>query len=670
MANLNVKLFGGFEVRWNNGPFVAIPTRKARALFVLLARHPGRHQAREALAAMLWPASAEPEARHSLRQALKLVRRALADGSSTIIVSESDVLLLEPEVAEIDVDLFERLNETGTPDGLKQAAALYQGDFLEGTNLADGPFADWSMVERMRLREQAHDVFSKLLATRLDSGRTEPAIDMAIRLLALDPLQEHVHRCLMHLYLEQGRRGAALEQYAVCRNTLDQELGVRPEPETERLYQRIRRSRPRVGTVATGPGPPGEPETPSSRGADAILTRPAVAVLPFTNLGGDPTQTYFSDGLSEDIITALASWRTFPLIASNSTFIYREQDADPRDIAADLGACYLVDGSIRRSGSKIRINAHLIEAETARYLWIERFDLDLHDVLAVQDEVAQKIAASIEPEIERAELRSIVTKRTEDWSAWDYFLKGWSLLNQFTAEDNARARSDFEQALRRDPAYSDALMGLASGHLRDLFHSDGVAAATSREQRITRGLEAARKAVSLDPNSSSAHHVLGTAHSWAEEYEAAIVETELAIELNPSNALARMALGNRLDLFGRTSEGIVQMEHALQLNPRDPRRFNFMRFLARAHITLGEYETALSWARKGVQLRPDQPDMHFRFAICLAHLDRTEEARSALHECERLRRGFLETRRGWQPYAESARNEQFFAGLRRHGLFG
>ncbi|WP_337133556.1 BTAD domain-containing putative transcriptional regulator, partial [Staphylococcus aureus] len=177
--------------------------------------------------------------------------------------------------------------------------ALYRGDFLEGVNLADGPFADWSMIERMRLHERALDVFSGLLADRWEAGRTESAIDMALRLLELDPLQEHVHRRLIRLYLEQGRRGAALEQYQLCRTALARELGSRPEPETEHLYQEIRRCR--VALPASAPERPAQSAASPSPPAEApLLARPAVAVLPFANLGGDPSQTYFADGLSED----------------------------------------------------------------------------------------------------------------------------------------------------------------------------------------------------------------------------------------------------------------------------------------------------------------------------------------------------------------------------------
>jgi len=619
------------------------------------------------MAAMFWPDSAEPEARGNLRQALKLARRAIEDQGDAVIIGEGDDLVMAPASVEVDVDLFERFHEAGAADALERAAALYRGDFLEGAHLSGGPFADWSMVERVRLRERASDVFSRLLDYRRDAGRTGAAIDMALRLLGLDPLQEPVHRCLMRLFLEQGRRGSALDQYRVCRTTLERELGIAPEPETERLYQEIRRGRSRIEPSVSGPNFPAQPApTPAPESVDPFLTRPAVAVLPFANLGGDPVQTYFSDGLSEDIIAALAGWRSFPLIAINSTLACRDERHDVRAIAHGLDARYIVDGSVRRVGKRIRITARLIESEGGRHLWAERFDLDLRDILSVQDEAARKIAAIVEPELERAELGRIVMKRTEDLTAWEHCLQGSSFLRRYTPDGNALARTSFEEALRLDPDYSDAFTGVAFGHLRDIRF----AAPGEREMLAATALRAARRALSLNDDSSMAHLAFAEAHVWAENFDVAITETSRAIEINPSNAIARMGFGNRLDLIGRTTEGITEMEHGLKLNPRDPWRFMYMSFLARAHIVLGDYQTALQWARKAVLLRPDHPDLHFRHAICLGHLDRAEEARDALHECERLRTGYLESRKTWRPYREAARNEHYFAGLDRHGLRG
>jgi len=158
------------------------------------------------------------------------------------------------------------------------------------------------------------------------------------------------------------------------------------------------------------------------------------------------------------------------------------------------------------------------------------------------------------------------------------------------------------------------------------------------------------------------------ANVWAQAFDSAIAETELAIELNPSNAHARRSLGNRLDLIGRNADGIAQMERSLQLNPCDPRRWVQIGFLTRAHLDARHYEEALSWARRAVRLRPDQPDPHFRLAACLAHLGRRAEARAALEACERLRSGAVAEKAAWRPYSDPSRSEHFFAGLRRLGI--
>jgi tetratricopeptide (TPR) repeat protein len=326
----------------------------------------------------------------------------------------------------------------------------------------------------------------------------------------------------------------------------------------------------------------------------------------------------------------------------------------------------VVDGSVRSSGARLRISARLAEAETGFTLWTERFDFHFHDILVVQEEAAQKIAAVVEPELERAELRRIVTKRTEDLTAWDLCLQGTAFLNRRTPDSHLLARSRFEEALRLDPDYSDAFTGVAFSYLWEIWDK----APEARKPLIRNAREAARRAIDLDRRSSMGHLAYASAHVWAERFDVAIPETRLAIELNPSNAQARAGLGNRLELIGRTEEGIGHLEAGLQLDPRNPNSWNFMGFLSRAHLSAGRYESALDWAQKAVGHRPDQPMGHYRLAVCLPHLDRVDEARAALERCERLRPGFLETRRDWHPYSDAERNAHYFAGLRRYQLVG
>ncbi len=407
----------------------------------------------------------------------------------------------------------------------------------------------------------------------------------------------------------------------------------------------------------------GSSETVVASRAD-IMARPAVAVLPFENMSGDKEQDYFADGLTEDLITALSYWRSFPVIARTSTFNYKGQSVDVKRVGRELGARYVLEGSVRKSGNRVRITAQFVDAETGHQLWAERFDRALEDVFELQDELTQRITATIEPELEQAELRRASTKRPENLNAWNCYLRGMALIAQQSCESNNEARKMFARAITLDSTYSDAWAGLTLSYVRDIREgcTNDISAA------LTRAFEAGHRAVALDQASSAAHFHLGTAYIWAERHDLAIVETELAIRLNPSNAHACMGLGNRLDLAGQTEEGIEKMEQSLQLNPRDPNRATYMGYLARAYINSGDNDKALAWARNMFQLHPNRPDAHYRLAICLANLDQVDEARKALAECEHLHPGFLSQRADWRPYSDDASNERFFAGAWKYDL--
>ncbi len=662
-----VRLLGGLEIQLEPKPSHSLPSRKAEALLVLLARQPGKKIGREKLSAMLWPESQQADARSSLRQTLKQLRQSLLVPGKEVISVEGDTLAIDPSLFDVDVAHFEEMIQKGTRAALEEAAGLYQGDFLEGVVDPTDPFAEWVTYERMYLRERIVVVLEKLLPGDLSSGRIDQAIQRALCLLGIDPLDERVHRLLIRLYLEQGRMSAALKQYRLCCTVLHRELNGRPDPETEALYRQILESHREKPSDSrhqhTGDAQPS---------FETMLSRPAVAVLPFANLNDDPGQTYFSDGVSEDIVTMLASWRRFPLIASSSSLTYRDRSADVRQIADELGAGYVVTGSVRQAGKRARINVRLIEAQSGHVHWTKRYDVDFSDILEAQEDISEKIAAAIEPALESLELARIATLRTNDVSAWDYFLRGTSFLHRYTRESNVQALKNFQRAIEIDQGYSDAYTGLALSYLRNLLiKAPGSTVASDKHDRakqIALASEAARKAVALDPNSSDAHLQVGTVYVWMEDFDSSIYETELAVELNPSNAHARMALGNRLDLIGRNREGIEQMEHSLELNPRDLNCWNYMGYLSRAYLDSRQCDEALSWAKKALLLRPDQPEAHFRLAVCLAHLGHRLEAQGALAECERLCPGFTAMKLSWKPYSDPDRSEHYFSGLHRLSL--
>ena len=250
MAVLKVALLGMFEARLASGAALTFPRKKSEALLAYLALHPGQTQARDKLAALLWGDSSDERARHSLRQALVTLRRALPGQAAACLVEVGDTIKLDPSAVEVDVALFERLAAEVSPEALERAAALYRGDFLEGVGVDEPAFEEWLRTERERLRELAIEGLAKLLGLLGRSGAMDRAVQVAVRLLGLDPAQEPVHRTLMRLYAEQGRRGTALRQYQVCVETLERELGVEPEAETRQLYRELLQTQPDITPAA------------------------------------------------------------------------------------------------------------------------------------------------------------------------------------------------------------------------------------------------------------------------------------------------------------------------------------------------------------------------------------------------------------------------------------
>lgn len=414
----------------------------------------------------------------------------------------------------------------------------------------------------------------------------------------------------------------------------------------------------RVHAIATGVAVSTVPASPAAG-------RPALAVLPFRNVSGDPDQEYFSDGLTEDIIMSLSYWRSLPVIARNSSFAFKGRDLPARQVSEELGARYLVEGSVRRAGQRVRITAQLIDASTGHQVWSERYDRDLADVFELQDEISSRIAARVVPELEHVEHARSRTKRTDDLDAWDFYLRGMEGFNLNTAAGQVTAIEMFTAAVERDPGYTDAWARLGWSYSR-LVGFGG--AEGRRDETLTKASEAARRALALDDASAVAHMAMGSVYIWSEETHRGLAEAETALELNPNFVHAALAVGNRLDLIGRTVEGIERLEHALRLSPRDPNLWRYLAYLARAYVSLGEHGRAAEYARRALQLRPDLPEALFRCAVCVAHAGEAEEARKLIDRCQELDPDYLATRADWRPYPEAVRNDHLLSAVRRLGL--
>ncbi len=406
---------------------MAVVGKKPQALLAYLAANAGRPQPRDQLAALLWGERFDEQARQSLRQAISKLRKVLGGGGAEIIKAEGDELTLDADVTDVDARIFESLAKEDTPEALAQAARLYEGGFLEGLEVREKGFEDWVQAERIRFSDMLAGILSGLAGHQDAAGDRVAAVETAKRLVGLDPLNEEGHRTLMRQLAANGQRAQAVKQFQTLSKALRGELDTSPDPETERLVEEIQASE--------GPVPVPEPdELPP-----ALPDMPSLAVLPFANLSGDPQQEYFSDGITDDLITALSNVRAFFVIGRGSSFTYKGRTVDVREVGHELGVHYVLEGSVRKSGDKVRVSAELIEAATGNHVWADRYDGGLDGVFDLQDEIAASVVGAIEPQIHRAEVERIRHKRPENFDAYDLTLCGLAKMNRLTPKDSADA---------------------------------------------------------------------------------------------------------------------------------------------------------------------------------------------------------------------------------------
>ncbi len=408
-----------------------------------------------------------------------------------------------------------------------------------------------------------------------------------------------------------------------------------------------------------------EEDGAAARPIPGAAERPAIAVLPLKNLSGDVDQEYFADAISEDIIAALSRNRWLMVIARNSTFTYKDQATDLKQIGTQLGVRYVLDGSVRKGGNRIRVAAQLIDAASGNQIWAERYDRVMADIFAVQDEITEAIVAAIAPELGKAEQQRASTRKPDNLNAWDTYQRGMWHLYQRTKGDLAEARRLFDAARSLDPGSSPACSALVDAYYYEVVLGLAESAAENRE----RALLFARRAVELDPDDAAAHCAMGKARIVRREHTLAVPDLELAIELNPSLAWAHYGLGAAAVFTGRADEAIAPLERSIRLSPRDQHMGSFMVRLAEAYLLKQDYGGAVMWARKALQQQGFQWSRHAALLAGLGYLGEQEEAGRALRECLDARSDFsVALVRDGHLYTDPAALEFYLEGLRRAGV--
>ena len=612
-----VRMFGGLELSGPNGIALAPPRRILRALIALLALAPPAGWPREELTNLLWSERDGEQARASLRQALAELRRIVG---GSCLSTDREIAVLEPLAVSVDVVEFTRLVKAGE---FNQAAALYQGELLEGVSLPVGAFADWLLVERTRYHDMAANVLSRLLATQ--SG--EAAISTAQRLLQTDPFREDTHRALMRLYVEQGNRSMALRQYQICRDSLQRELGVKLEAETEQLYKDIQSAS--KGVIAVPPiykaecSSGDESAALSSRegvtelherkpfriqviaaGFLAIalaagatwwnsretlpVYKPVVAVLPFDDLAGNKDARRLALGLTEDIITDLARFPEFKVLARNTIEAYDGKKINPVEAGVALHAGYVVEGSIQRQLDRVRISVQLFDASTGNGLWSQRWDRPDKDLFAIQSEISEQIANRLgggNGLIQEAGRIAAHRKPPNSLSAYELYLLGTEKLEQINRADVEEALKLLNRAVELDPDLARAWV--------ELYHTHSVLSGFDGETESHTKLaaEAAERAVRLDPSDAEARAVYAMGLGTANDFVRAKAEFDTALRMAPNQFEILTFYISWASTFGEAERGAQLVDEAVRLNPDFP--MWSARIFTYAYFMVGRYDDAL-----------------------------------------------------------------------------
>ena len=600
---LHLKLFGRFELTGPAGR-IALSSAKLSAFLAYLALA-AKPVPREHLTSLLWGSHFDDQARQNFRQALVRLRKLI--GAAALVSDDQTVQLSSVAVAS-DVLQFEKLVRSASEADLRRAVSLLDGELLAGIDVREPAWEDWLSSERRRFGKLACDALVELGGIDLAQGRAADGLVHAEDCIQRDMFREDAHRLAIQAYVALGRRAEALKHYKGFAERLKQDLNTAPEAATVQVYERARLD----ASAGTEPhaGSPGR--------------KPSIAVLPFANLSNDPEQDYFADGMVDEIITALSRIHWLFVIARNSSFTYKGRAVDVKQVGRDLDVSYVLEGSVRKAGNRVRIGGQLIDTETGAAIWADRIEGELQDIFDLQDKVTAKVVGAIAPKLEQAEIERSKRKPTGSLDAYDYYLRGLPEVYKWTSEANEKALAHFYRAIELDPEFASAY-GMAA---RCYSQRKAGGWVVDRRFEIIEVQRLAHRAVELGPDDAVALSTAGLALAFvAGELEAGDALIEKSVALNPNLAWAWLFSGWVKAWLGEPDDAIVRITRAMNLSPQDPSRFSMSRGIAFAHFIAGRYEEAITTATATFNSPQNAFIAMATAAASATHLGRMEEAR-------------------------------------------
>ena len=658
--DINIKLFGKFAVEGEDGQPIAVTGAKTQGLIAYLALNTEMPPSRDRLMALFWGDRFTDQARQSLRQAIAKLRRIFGELSEDALIADNDRVGLNPAVVSVDVDDFSALADSADAQDAEKAVAFLTGPLLEGFFGQQSEFEDWIASERQRFATLALSVYERAAEAAMKAGRAREATDLAQRMVALDPLRDGSQAVLIRILAQQGERAAAVQQFNAHEALLQKELGVGAGPDLQRLIAEVKgesfmaeevRPAQKVEAAPVGGRPTG---------------RTSIAVVPFATLSSEGDHLDFAEGLTEDLTTNLSRFSWLAVKASVENHGSRLTSEQLSALGHELGLDYVLHGSLRVMGEKLRLTAQLANPATSRYVWVMRYDRTTDDLFALQDDLADTITGSVEAELERLVGRGTRRIDIDDMSAWECYHRGLAIQYEFDADTNREAQRHFQRAVELDPNFGLAYARLSYAIVISCIYFE----APDVKAKLDAALDHARMAARLEPDDAVVRFALGRVHLARGEYDRSIADLRAAVDLNPGLAQAHCGLGDSMAYSGALDDAIECFEEAVRISPADPYRWAFLSYGATAFLFKGAYDKAVEWASEAASV----PNAHYWptaiRASALAHADRMDEAREAVAKLVELRPGitceFVRERLFY--LKDEAQIDAYVSGLAKAGL--
>jgi len=622
---LRLRLIGHMEA-WSLTSENVLPTgKKARALLAAIALAAPRPALRNRLAELLWSRRPDDQSRASLRQEIHRLLDVLAPVGEDILIVTRDHLQLKPGAVWCDVEEVMRASVQEPA-----ALSLLDGELLEDLDGIDATWDSWLQAERERVRDKGRTLAEELLGTQV---QPEQAIPVANKLLSIDRAHEGAWRALMRAHAARGERGMAIQAYERCRAVLAELMDAAPSAETEKLLTEIRgpsaSSRPYIRPPR--PAPEGVPRSRDALTQLAPRFEPTsirggarIGVAPFQMVGTNLEDSHLAPGLAGEITTALSRFRwLFVVLLGNLDRLPPEQ-RDDRALRHDFGVDFLVDGSVQRVGSRLRVTVRLVDLRNAsQVVWARRFDRQSDDLLTLQDEVAAEVVAQIDPEILLIEANRVSSQPLVDATAYDLVLRAMPLIWRMEREPYMQAGDHLRRALELEPDYANAHAWMAVWY--NFYVGQGWA--DDPGAGIAHGGEHAERAVALDPMDARGLTIAGHVRAFLyRRPQEAVALHDRALRLNPNFAMAWAFSAFNHIYLGLLDEAELRANRYKRLSPFDPNAYLFDVSFVQIHLLKRDYETAVQVGRELTQLNPSFSNLLKPYLSALGHLNYLQEA--------------------------------------------